>query len=133
MSTIQNKKTIFNFYCRTIVHSTPVILNQKNEGQRDTYAVVRNTFQQRAVSLIAVKLRYLQVAGLPLVGLIIQRFNRQLTLHLVEPVSPRIQHLVGIGIYRLMSLRHTLIREWNDSQGTTSSGIFCYIRYRNAE
>jgi hypothetical protein len=32
-----------------------------------------------------------------------------------------------------MSLRHTLIREWNDSQGTTSSGIFCYIRYRNAE
>ena len=88
----------------------------QDEGQRDTNAVVRYALQQRAVCLVAVELRYLHVGCLPLEGLVVQRFHRQLTLHLVQSVGPCAERLVGSRVHLLVSLRHTFVGQWDDSQ-----------------
>ena len=81
----------------------------QDEGQRDTDAVVRYALQQRAVCLVAVELGDFEVCRLPVVGLVVQRFDGYLSLHLVEPVCPGAQRLVAAGVHLLMPLRHALV------------------------
>ena len=97
------RRAIFDVYCEgesgekfIVVHrqrpgALPLLpVAHQDEGQRDADAVVGYAFQQRAVGLVAVKLRYLHPCRLPVVGLIVQWLYRNLALHPVQAVGPKL-------------------------------------------
>ena len=62
----------------------------QDEGQRNAYPIIGYALKQRPVGLVAVKLRYLHPCRLPVVGLVVQRLYRDLALHPVQAVGPKL-------------------------------------------